>query len=137
MLTGIFLFGGRREQIIFRIIIDHGFGQDLVSRMAPGLFQVLFHKRGHLIHIEVNIRDILRTDIIQTGKSIKNAFQHVRCIDCHRVHLRFLFHKPIIWFLKPDVKSFFEFCWKVDDRTAVLRYNKRWQKSSGQKEVRS
>ena len=74
VLPGIFFLRGRRKQIIFRIIVDHGLGEDLVLGITPGLLQVFFHKRSHLVHVKINVRDILWPDVIQTGKVSKMLF---------------------------------------------------------------
>ena len=37
--------------MIFCIIVDHGFGQNLVFLVTFGGFQVCIHKSGYLIHI--------------------------------------------------------------------------------------
>ena len=63
MFFGIFLLDRRREQIVLRIVVDHGLSQDLVLRVALGALEMLLHKCGHLVHIELDIRDLLRADI--------------------------------------------------------------------------
>ena len=51
MFPGItFLFRGR-EQIIFGIIIDHGFCQDLIFRITLGGGKLFLHKSSYLIHV--------------------------------------------------------------------------------------
>ena len=62
MLAGIFLLLRRRKKVVLRIIIDHRFGEDLILAETTGLVQVFVHKRGYLIHIEIDIRDIRRID---------------------------------------------------------------------------
>ena len=51
MLFGIFLFHRGRKQIVLGVIVDHGFGQDLVLLVPFGPFQLFLHKSGDLIHI--------------------------------------------------------------------------------------
>ena len=51
MLSGILLLVRRREQVIFCVVVDHGFGKYLVVLMALVIFQVLVHEGGHLIHV--------------------------------------------------------------------------------------
>ena len=36
MILGIFLFNRRRKQIVLRVIVDHGLGQNLVICVALG-----------------------------------------------------------------------------------------------------
>ena len=64
MLFGIFLLHRRRQQIILRIIIDHGLGQDAVFGLGPHCgTQLTIHKGQYLIHIQINIRNVFRLDI--------------------------------------------------------------------------
>ena len=51
MLFGVFLFQWRRKQIIFCIIVDHGFRKNFILRIALGGSQLSIHKGGYLIHI--------------------------------------------------------------------------------------
>ena len=38
VVLGVFFLYRRRQQIVFCIVIDHGFGQNLIIRIAPGIF---------------------------------------------------------------------------------------------------
>ena len=77
MLFGVTLFFRGREQTILGVVIDHGFGENLVIRMALGGCQLLFHKGGNLIHIKINIRQRVRFDVIDPGDAFQNAVYHV------------------------------------------------------------
>ena len=59
----------RGKKIVLGIIVDHGLGQDLVLLVAPGRGELRIHEGGHLIHIQVNIRNIIRMDIVDPGKA--------------------------------------------------------------------
>ena len=52
MLLTVFLAIGRRKEPVLRIIVDHGFGENLVLGIPLIVFQTLIHKGGNLIHIE-------------------------------------------------------------------------------------
>ena len=68
MFFGIFLLERGRQQIIFGIIIDHGFGQYFVAlRVSGGIFQLLVHKGGDLIHIQINVGNILQLDVLYSA----------------------------------------------------------------------
>ena len=70
----VFLFHGRRQKIILRIIVDHGLCQDLVRlRISRCIFQLTFHKSRNLIHIQINIGNIRRFDILNSAKAFHNA----------------------------------------------------------------
>ena len=51
MLFCIFLLHRRREKVVLGIVVYHGFGQNLVVRVALGGGQVILHESGYLIHI--------------------------------------------------------------------------------------
>ena len=51
MILGVAFFDGRRQQVIFGIVIDHGFGQDLILAQPFGSVQVAVHEGSDLIHI--------------------------------------------------------------------------------------
>ena len=92
MLLGIFLLDGRRKQIILGIIVDHGLGQYLVLiRVSGCIFQPGIHKRGHLIHIQVNVRDILCLNVFDSIHAIHDTLHQVLYIYCH---LYCTFHFP-------------------------------------------
>ena len=50
MFLGIFLLLGRREQVVLRVVIDHGLCEDLVLRVPFGRSQLGVHEGGYLIH---------------------------------------------------------------------------------------
>ena len=59
MFLRIFLLHRRRKQIVFCIIVDHGLGQDAVLGLrAYCRTQLAVHKSQHLIHIQINIRNV-------------------------------------------------------------------------------
>ena len=64
----------RRKQVVFGIIVNHCFGKNLVSHRVPGgAPQSAFHKCGYLVHIQVNIGDIVKTDVMYSVKTFYNA----------------------------------------------------------------
>ena len=67
MISGVFFLVRRGENVIFRVVIDHGLGQQLVLRAALYLLQVGVDKGGNLIYVQINIRDIFGFHIIQPG----------------------------------------------------------------------
>ena len=60
MLPGILFLLRRGQDPGLGVIVDHGLCQDLVVRIALDLLQVLLHEAGDLIHVEGDIRDLLR-----------------------------------------------------------------------------
>ena len=51
MLSGVFLFLRRWQEIVLRIVVDHGLGQDLVVIVTLGRRKLLVHEGSNLIHI--------------------------------------------------------------------------------------
>ena len=64
MRLAVFLFYGSRKNFCFRIVVYHCFGQDFIALGTLIAFQGFFHKGCHLIHIKVNIGNILNFDNI-------------------------------------------------------------------------
>ena len=83
MLPGIFLFHRRRKKIVLRVIVDHCLGQDLVIAVALRRIELLIHESCDLIHVQVDIRDISRFDIIDAGEAFQDAVQYIIRIYCH------------------------------------------------------
>lgn len=59
MLLGIFLLIWCRQQMILRIIIDHGLGKNLVIRAALEISEMAFHEGCDLIHVKVNVWNVI------------------------------------------------------------------------------
>ena len=73
VLTAVFFPDRGKEHLVLDIIVDHGLGQELVSGGIPRqAAQALLQEGGHLVHVEVDARDILHADI---GKGIKDRLQ--------------------------------------------------------------
>ena len=83
VLFGILFFVRRREKIVFRIVIDHRFGEDLVFLRPLAGFQMGVHECRDLIHIEVDVRDVLRVYVIDFPQFID---------DVHNTFFVILFH---------------------------------------------
>ena len=81
------IFSLETEQMILGIVVDHGLGQDLVLRVAFGGLQMFFHERGHLIHIQIYIRNLLRPDVIDPVQAGEYAAQDVLRVYRHIYHL--------------------------------------------------
>ena len=64
VFLGVALFLRRRQKLIFRIVVDHGLGKDLIIFVPLRVLQMFIHKMGDLIHIQVDIRNITRPDVI-------------------------------------------------------------------------
>ena len=64
MLPGVFFLLRRGKQIVLRVVIDHGLCQDLVVFVAFGGGQLGIHKGRDLIHVQIDIGNILGADII-------------------------------------------------------------------------
>ena len=70
MFFAVFLLDRRWKQIVFCIVVNHGFGQNLVIGMTLGSCKLGIHEGCNLIHVKVNIWNTFRTDIVnprQTG----------------------------------------------------------------------
>jgi len=85
MFTGVTLLLRRREKLVLRVIVDHGLSQDLVILVTFGGGKILFHKSCHLIHVQVDIRDLIRFYIIKFSDFCKNAVHHFFFIACHHI----------------------------------------------------
>ena len=73
MIPIISLFFRRRQELVLGIIVDHGFGQCLIIVVPLDRIQISLHKPCHLIHIEIQIRNILGLYIVK-GVEIFNYF---------------------------------------------------------------
>ena len=73
MLFGIFLLYWWGQKMIFGIVVNHGFGKNLLYRVTLGGGEMFFHKSCHLIHISRNAGDFLKLDIINAGNAGENA----------------------------------------------------------------
>ena len=62
MLPGILLLDRGRKKAVLGIVVDHGLGQYLVFRIPFGLGQMVFHKGSDLIHIQVNLRNLVQAN---------------------------------------------------------------------------
>ena len=90
MFPRIFLLHRRRQQIVLRIIVDHGLGQYLVLlRVSRRMLQMGFHKGSDLIHIKINVRDIFRPDILDPVKAFQYAVQQIFRVNRHSLRLSF------------------------------------------------
>ena len=64
MLFRIFLFHRRGKKIVLCIVVDHGLCQDLVLVVPAGGAELALHKCCDLVHIEINIWNILRFHVV-------------------------------------------------------------------------
>mgnify|MGYP006986289153 FL=1 len=74
MIFGIALLLRGREQVILGVVIDHGLCQDLVIIVTLCGRKLILHKRGDLIHVQVDVWKIFWFYIIHSGNVIQNAF---------------------------------------------------------------
>ncbi len=76
MLSRIFFLIRRRQKIVLGIIIYHRFRQNLVfARISCRSFQAGLHKSRHLVHIQINIRNIFSFNISNPVETVQNAVQ--------------------------------------------------------------
>ena len=66
VVAGIFLFDRRGKKPVLGIVVDHGFCDHHLVLTVTGARKALVHKGGHLVHIEVNIRDIPGVNVCET-----------------------------------------------------------------------
>ena len=64
MVLAVFLLHRARKKVALCIVVNHGLRQKLVIVITLGLLEMLVQKLRHLIHVQIDIRDIIRTDII-------------------------------------------------------------------------
>ena len=67
--------------MIFRVIIDHGLGHDLIVRVSSGVCQMSVHESGNLVHVQVNIWNIRRWN----GGHLQQGMQPVICIFIQKI----------------------------------------------------
>ncbi len=65
MLPGIALLHRRRQELVFRIVIDHGLGQRLVLIVPLHIAEMLVHKGCDLIHVQGNGGDFVCIDVLK------------------------------------------------------------------------
>ena len=82
LLPGILFTPDRCHQSFFDIIIDHRLSQQLVARRALALGERAVEQREHLIHIQIELRDVRRCDVAVGKYRVYGLFQ-----PWHRVHL--------------------------------------------------
>ena len=76
MLLGILLPYRRGQQIVFGIIIDHCLGQYFVLSGIPRRgMQSAVHKCRDLIHVQINVRNVLRADILHSVQTFQYTVQ--------------------------------------------------------------
>ena len=85
MLSGILLLHGRREKIVLRVVVDHGLGQDLVLAVALGGREMLVHKGRDLVHVQIDIGNLFRPDVIDVVETFKYAVQYIIRIYFHNI----------------------------------------------------
>ena len=64
MLFAVFFLFGRRYQVIFGIVVNHGFCENFVIVMALGVLQLGIHEGCDLVHIKADIRNVFRFYIV-------------------------------------------------------------------------
>ena len=75
MFLCVLLLLGRRQEIVLRVVVDHRLGEDLVSGITARLLQVFIHIGRHLIHVEIDVRNIRRIDQIDFFNRVKEIEQ--------------------------------------------------------------
>lgn len=84
VLLGIFLFFGRGQQAVLCVVVDHGFREHLVVRVALGGRKTALHEGRYLIHVKVNVGNRFRFYMIDTLKACHDAVQQIFVVDCHK-----------------------------------------------------
>ena len=111
MILGITLLLRGREQVVLRIIVDHGLGEDLVVLVALGGCKLIFHEGCYLIHLKINVREILRLYIIHSGNVVQNASEYGFIVFCHF----FITSAPYYIVFKTTCKLFFSVSVKMEE----------------------
>ena len=84
VLLGVFLLHRRRKEIVLGVVVDHGLCQDLVLAVPAGGAELALHECRDLVHVQVDIWNILRLYIVDPGDALQDAVQHVLCVNCHK-----------------------------------------------------
>ena len=77
VVAGIFLFHRGRQEPVFGVVVDHGFGDNHFIRIVAGARNALIHEGGYLVHIEIDVRNIFRLDMGETvhiGHQVLQSF---------------------------------------------------------------
>ena len=85
MLLGIFLLFRWRKKIVFGVVIDHGFCQNLVIVGALAGSKAGIHKCGHLIHVQINVRNVFRVNIVNITEFAYNVHDAFFIVLFHNV----------------------------------------------------
>ena len=63
MLATVALLIRWRQKLVLRIVVDHRLRQHLILRMPLDGREVAVHEAGHLIHVELEVRDVIGGDV--------------------------------------------------------------------------
>ena len=63
MIATVALLIRRRQKLVLRIVVDHRLRQHLILRMPLDGREVSVHEAGHLIHVELEVRDVIGGDV--------------------------------------------------------------------------
>ena len=63
MLAAVTLLIRWRQKLVLRIVVDHRLRQHLILRMPLDGREVAVHEAGHLIHVELEVRDVVGGDM--------------------------------------------------------------------------
>ena len=85
MLLGIFLLFRRRKKVIFGVIIDHGFCQNLVVVRALAGSKTGIHKCRDLIHVQINVGNVFRVNIVNITEFAYNVHDAFFIVLFHNV----------------------------------------------------
>ena len=62
MVPGVALFLRGGKKTVLGVVVDHGFGEDLVLLVSSGRRQPAVHESGNLVHVKLQIRKTLGLD---------------------------------------------------------------------------
>ena len=83
MLLAVLLLLGRWQQAVFGVVVDHGLGQNLIAVSAAGFPEMFVHECGHLIHVQVDVRDVPgidREDGVRRAEKVEEQLLAFQCI---------------------------------------------------------
>ena len=63
MLATVTLLIRWRQKLVLRIVVDHRLREHLILRMPLDGRQVAVHEAGYLIHVELEVRDVIGGDV--------------------------------------------------------------------------
>ena len=117
VFAAVLLFNRGNEDFVLDVVVDHGFGQELIVVGVPGnAAQAVLQKGRHLIHVEVDAGNIGSMDM---RKGTENIFQFPAHVFGLQVHMtQFLSLAAVYYFAVPFSLAALSFISRAFSRAA-------------------